>query len=117
MATPIVRKHVEGRYSEVVVHNGTVYLSGQLADNLDGGIEQQTRETLESIDQFLSDAGTSKERLLSVTIYLKDMADYAGMNAIWDAWVVKGATPARTTVQAALYDPKVLVEMTVMAAL
>ncbi|KDO23402.1 hypothetical protein SPRG_22282 [Saprolegnia parasitica CBS 223.65] len=122
----IRRLHVEDRFSEVVVHNGTVevvvhngtvYLSGQLADDLDGGIAAQTAETLASIDQFLADAGTDKSRILSVTIYLKDMADYAGMNAVWDAWVVKGATPARATVQSALYDPKVLVEMSVVAAL
>ncbi|OQR94132.1 hypothetical protein ACHHYP_01687 [Achlya hypogyna] len=117
MASEIRRVHVEGRFSEVVVHNQTVYLSGQLADDLSGDITAQTQETLSSIDQFLADAGTDKSRILSVTIYLKDMADYAGMNAVWDAWVVKGATPARATVQAALYDPNVLVEMSVIAAL
>ncbi|CAK4077617.1 unnamed protein product [Aphanomyces euteiches] len=112
----IKRFHAQARYSEAVVHNQTVYLSGQLADDLNGDIEAQTRETLASIDEFLADAGTDKSRLLSATIYLKDMADYAKMNAIWDAWVVPGAAPARATVQAHLYDPNVLVEISVIAA-
>ena len=113
----IQRLHTESRYSEIVIHNGTVYLAGQLADDYRGDIRQQTRETLASIDRFLAEAGTDKSRILSVTIYLKDMADYAGMNAEWDAWVVPGATPARATVEAKLYDPQVLVEMSVIAAL
>ncbi len=113
----IQRLHTESRYSEIVIHNGTVYLAGQLADDYRGDIRQQTRETLASIDRFLAEAGTDKSKILSVTIYLKDMADYAGMNAEWDAWVVPGATPARATVEAKLYDPQVLVEMSVIAAL
>ncbi|KAH9119896.1 hypothetical protein LEN26_011378 [Aphanomyces euteiches] len=99
----IKRFHAQARYSEAVVHNQTVYLSGQLADDLNGDIEAQTRETL-AISPTLRD------------IYLKDMADYAKMNAIWDAWVVPGAAPARATVQAHLYDPNVLVEISVIAA-
>lgn len=113
----IQRLHTESRYSEIVIHNGTVYLAGQLADDYRGDIRQQTRETLASIDRFLAEAGTDKSRILSVTIYLKDMADYAGMNAEWDAWVVPGATPARATVEAKLYDAQVRVEMSVIAAL
>ncbi|KAF0683979.1 Aste57867_24060 [Aphanomyces stellatus] len=112
----IKRLHAEARFSEVVIHNQTVYLSGQLADNLDGDIHAQMQETLASIDQFLADAGTTKARVLSATVYLKDMADYAAMNAVWDAWVVPGAAPARATVQAALYDPRVLVEISIVAA-
>src|SRR5690606_19009364 len=74
---PIRRLHTETRYSEAVIHNGAVYLSGQLADDLDGDIRQQTRETLASIERLLEEAGTSKARLLSATIHLKDIAgDY-----------------------------------------
>jgi len=79
----IQRLRIEKRYSEIVIHNGTVYLAGQLADDYRGDIRQQTRETLASIDRFLAEAGTDKSKILSVTIYLKDMADYAGMNAEW----------------------------------
>ena len=113
----IQRLHTESRYSEIVIHNGTVYLAGQLADDHEGDIERQTRETLASVDRLLAEAGSDKSRLLSVTIYLKDMADYAAMNAVWDAWIVPGRAPARACVEAALYDPRVLVEMTVVAAL
>ena len=113
----IQRLRIEKRYSEIVIHNGTIHLAGQLADDYDGDIREQTRQTLANIDRYLAEAGSDKTRILSVTIYLKDMADYAGMNAEWDAWVVPGATPARATVEAKLYDPQVLVEMSVIAAL
>ncbi|MGA6103570.1 RidA family protein [Pseudomonas solani] len=112
------RLRTEARYSEIVIHNGTVYLAGQLDEGLNPGIERQTRETLDAVDRMLAEAGTDKSRILSVTIYLKDIdADYAGMNAVWDAWVAKGASPARACVEAKMYSPEVLVEMTVVAAL
>ncbi|WP_137886468.1 RidA family protein [Pseudomonas sp. 2FE] len=114
---PVRRLHTEARYSEIVIHNGTVYLAGQLADDYSGDIVQQTRETLANIDRLLDEAGTDKTRILSVTIYLKDMErDYAGLNEVWDAWVPKGAAPARACVEAKLYAPEVLVEMSVVAA-
>ncbi|WP_282340125.1 MULTISPECIES: RidA family protein [Pseudomonas] len=112
----IQRLRTEKRFSEIVIHNGTVYLAGQLADDYAGDIRAQTRETLASIDRFLAEAGSDKSKILSVTIYLKDMADYAGLNLEWDAWVAEGATPARACVEAALYDPRVRVEMSVIAA-
>ncbi|WP_313055025.1 RidA family protein [Pseudomonas lopnurensis] len=115
---PIRRLHTETRYSEAVIHNGAVYLSGQLADDLDGDIRQQTRETLASIERLLAETCTDKSRLLSATIHLKDIAgDYAGMNEVWDAWVAPGTAPARTTVQALMYAPQVRVEITVVAAM
>ena len=113
----VQRLHTETRYSEIVIHNGTVYLAGQLADDIDADISTQTAQTLASIDRLLAEAGSDKSKLLSVTIYLKDIADYAAMNALWDAWLVPGTAPARTCVQALMYDPRVLVEMTVTAAL
>lgn len=114
---PIRRLHTETRYSEAVIHNGAVYLSGQLADDLAGDIRAQTRETLSSIERLLEEAGSSKARLLSATIHLKDIStDYAG-NEIWDAWLTPGTAPARTTVQALMYSPDVRVEITVIAAM
>ena len=113
---PIQRLHTEKRYSEIVIHNGTVYLAGQLADDYAGDIAEQTRQTLANIDRLLAEAGSDKAHILSLTIYLKDMADYAGMNVLWDAWVAEGAAPARACVEAKLYDPRVLVEMMVVAA-
>ncbi|AMR64995.1 RidA family protein [Aquipseudomonas alcaligenes] len=112
----IQRLRIEKRYSEIVIHNGTVHLAGQLADDYDGDIREQTRQTLANIDRYLAEAGSDKTRILSVTIYLKDMADYTGLNEVYDAWVAEGAAPARACVEAKLYDPRVLVEMMVVAA-
>ena len=112
----IQRLRIEKRYSEIVIHNGTVHLAGQLADDYDGDIREQTRQTLANIDRYLAEAGSDKTRILSVIIYLKDMADYAGLNEVYDAWVAEGAAPARACVEAKLYDPRVLVEMMVVAA-
>ncbi|WP_397379860.1 RidA family protein [Pseudomonas sp.] len=114
----VQRLHTESRYSEIVIHNGTVYLAGQLADDLSGDIVQQTRETLASTDRLFAEAGSDKSKILSVTIYLKDMdRDYAGLNEVWDAWVAPGAAPARACVEAKMYKPEVLVEMMIVAAL
>lgn len=114
----IRRLHPACRYSEAVIYNGTVYLAGQLADNIEGDIRQQTRETLANIDRFLADAGTHKSRILSATIYLRDIDNhYSGMNDVWDAWIPEGAAPARVCVEARLYVPQVLVEISVVAAL
>ena len=114
----VQRLRTETRYSEINIHNGTVYLAGQLADDYSGDIVQQTRETLANIDAMLAEAGSDKSRILSVTIYLKDMArDYAGLNQVWDEWVAPGAAPGRACVEAAMYRPEVLVEMMVVAAI
>ena len=113
---PVQRLHTEKRYSEIVIHNRTVYLAGQLADDYAGDIAEQTRQTLANIDRLLAEAGSDKAHILSLTIYLKDMADYAGLNEVYDAWVAEGAAPARACVEAKLYDPRVLVEMMVVAA-
>ena len=115
---PIQRQHTNKRMSQIVIHNGTVYLAGQVGEHMSAGIEQQTRETLENVEQLLTEAGTDKQHLLSVTIYLKDIdADFAGMNAIWDQWLPEGVAPARATVEARLCEPEILVELSVVAAL
>ncbi|MNM57100.1 putative aminoacrylate peracid reductase RutC [compost metagenome] len=114
----IERLHTDARMSLVVKHQGTVYLSGEVADDFTADVEQQTRETLHNIERLLDQAGTDKTRILSATIYLKDIeADFAGMNRVWDAWLPLGCAPARATVQAKLYEPAVLVEMSIVAAL
>jgi len=114
----VQRLLTETRHSEIVIHNGTVYLAGQLADDYSGDIVAQTRETLASTERMLAEAGSDKSKILSVTIFLRDMArDYAGFNQVWDAWVVPGTAPARACVEANMYKPEVLVEITVVAAL
>ncbi|WP_150303963.1 RidA family protein [Pseudomonas saliphila] len=114
----IQRQHTDKRMSQIVIHQGTVYLSGQVADNVNADVEQQTRDTLKEIEKLLVEAGTDTRHLLSVTIYLKDiMRDFAGMNTAWDQWLPEGIAPARATVEAKLCDPDILVEMSVIAAL
>ncbi|MFC3902316.1 Enamine deaminase RidA, house cleaning of reactive enamine intermediates, YjgF/YER057c/UK114 family [Acinetobacter marinus] len=112
----VQRLHVSKRFSEVAVSGNLVHLAGQLATDFDLDITGQTQQTLDLIDQFLADAGTDKSNILSVTIYLKDIErDYAPFNAVWDAWVANIEALPRTCVEAKLYDPKVLVELTVVA--
>ncbi len=112
----IRRFHVASRYSEIAVHNGTIYLAGQVADDAGQDIRGQTAQVLAAIDRLLAEAGSDRTRLLSVQIYLADLADYDGMNEVWDAWVVAGHAPPRATVQAQLARPEWRLEIVVVAA-
>ncbi|CAM3772433.1 RutC family protein [Pseudomonas reidholzensis] len=114
----IERLHTDARMSLIVKHQGTVYLSGEVANDFEAGVEQQTRETFQNIERLLDQAGTDKTRILSATIYLKDIdADFAGMNRVWDQWLPQGCAPARATLQAKLCEPGILVEISIIAAL
>jgi len=104
------------RMSQAVVHGDTIYLAGQVADKPAGDVSGQTAAVLAQIDDLLRRAGTSKERILSATIYLADMKTFPAMNKAWDAWVAAGAGPARATVEAKLAGPDYLVEIAVIAA-
>jgi len=116
MMMEIKRFEGTGRMSRVVEYNDTLYLCGQTA-KLDGDtIEKQTEGVLKKIDDLLEKYGSSKEHILSITIYLKDMSLFQGMNKIWDAWVINGNEPARATVQAVMAREEILVEMSVIAA-
>ncbi len=114
----IERRHVGKRLSEVVINraSGTVYLAGQVADEPAADVTGQTQQVLAQIDDLLFEAGTDKSKILSATIYLPDIADFAAMNAVWEKWVVPGQTPARATVQAVLAAPQYKVEIQVVAA-
>ena len=106
------------RMSQVVVHGNTIYLAGVVANKTAGGsVTDQTKEILSIIDGHLAKAGSDKSKLLSATIYITDMRTFAEMNAVWDAWVAPGNTPARATVEARLAGPEYLVEIMVVAAL
>ena len=112
----IQRLHVSKRFSEIAVSGQLVHLAGQLAEDTSLDIKGQTQQTLDIIDQFLADAGTDKSQIMSVTIYLKNIEqDYAAFNEVWDAWVADIEALPRTCVEAKLYHPDVLVEMTVVA--
>ena len=112
----IQRLHVGPRLSDMVIHGDTIYLAGQIADDNTADIGGQTSQVLAAIDKLLAEAGSSKTNILSVTIYLADMADFAGMNAVWATWVPAGHTPARATVEAKMANPAYKVEMQVIAA-
>ena len=114
----IERRHVGKRLSELVINraSGTAYLAGQVADDPKADITGQTMQVLAQVDDLLFEAGTDKTRILSATIYLPDMADFAAMNAVWEQWVAPGQTPARATVQAKLAAPDYRVEIQVVAA-
>ena len=103
------------RYSDVVIHDNTVYLV-EIPQTLTADITTQTREVLASIEKLLTQAGSDKSRLLQVTLYLPDMADYDAMNAIWDNWVPEGTAPVRACVSARLANPGYRIEAVVVAA-
>lgn len=112
----VQRFHVGDRLSETAVHHGTVYLAGQIAEDTTQGLEGQTREVLGHIDRLLAEAGSDKTQILSCQIYLSDVTQIATMNAVWDAWVPKGHTPPRATVEAKLARPELLIEIVIVAA-
>jgi enamine deaminase RidA (YjgF/YER057c/UK114 family) len=104
------------RMSKCVIHNGTIYLCGQVAKDANTEIQEQTRTMLEKVDDLLKQAGSDRKQILSATIYIKDMKDFAEMNAVWDNWVIEGYSPARACVEASLARPELLVEVSVIAA-
>jgi enamine deaminase RidA (YjgF/YER057c/UK114 family) len=112
----ILRFDVGARLSEMAVHNGVAYLAGQVPDDASADIAGQTRQVLAAVDALLARAGSDKTRILRAEIYLADLADFAGMNAVWDAWVAPGHAPPRATVQAALAQPGWRIEVVVTAA-
>lgn len=115
-ADSIQRLHPGKRLSDAVVHGSTIYLAGQVASDPAADVGAQAKDILGQIDRLLDELGSSKARLLSVTIYLVDMADFAAMNEVWDAWVPKDNLPARATVQARLARPEYRIEIQAIAA-
>jgi enamine deaminase RidA (YjgF/YER057c/UK114 family) len=113
----VQRFDVGARLSEMAIHNGVVYLAGQIPEDPNLDIEGQTLQVLQAIDRLLERAGTDKRKLLMVQIFLVDLKDFEGMNRVWDNWVVPGHTPPRATVQANLASPKWRLEVVATAAL
>jgi enamine deaminase RidA (YjgF/YER057c/UK114 family) len=104
------------RMSKIVIHHDTVYLCGQVADNGEAPIGPQTETMLAKVEKLLAQAGSGKDQILSATVYLRDMKDFAQMNAVWDQWVPQGHAPARACVEARLARPDLLVEVSIVAA-
>ena len=101
--------------SRGVIHNGTLFLSGVTASDFNGDVGSQTREALQTIDEYLTEAGTNKDNVLTVHIWLADMARFRDMNTIWNKWVDAEKPPARTCVSGTLYRTDCLVEITITA--
>jgi enamine deaminase RidA (YjgF/YER057c/UK114 family) len=113
----IVRTDTQQRMSKIVEHNGTVYLCGQVAEDATKDVAEQTRSMLARVDALLLKVGTTREKILSATIYLADIGrDFAAMNEVWDAWVPEGHAPARACVEGKLARAELLVEVVVVAA-
>ena len=115
--TTIQRFHTGARLSEATVHNGTAYLAGQVAADAKQDIAGQTRQVLAAIDKLLAEVGSDKSRILMAQIFIADLADFAGMNAVWDAWVAPGDAPPRATVSARLAKAEWKIEIVITAAI
>ena len=104
------------RLSAAVTFEALVFLSCQVpTQTVD--IAAQTAEVLGKIDALLAETGSDKDHILNATIYLQDIQrDFAAMNTVWSAWLSAGKAPTRTTLQAELARPQVLVEISVIAA-
>ena len=112
----IKRYNKSSRMSQAVVHNGTAYLSGVVPTDDTADAAGQTRQVLDGIDQRLALAGSDKSKLLWAQVILSDMADFATMNAVWEAWIDPANPPARMTYQAKLGRPSFRIEVMVIAA-
>ncbi|WP_041277532.1 RidA family protein [Desulfotalea psychrophila] len=114
----ITRMETAQRMSKIVIHNNTVYLCGQVGGVVDvpSTITEQTETMLARVDALLEQAGSGRDLILSATIYVRDMKDFAGMNSVWDSWVPEGQAPARACVEARMARPDLLVEVSVIAA-
>ena len=111
----ITRIKTGNRMSQIVIHNDTIYLAGQV-DNPGDGVAEQTKTSLKNVEALLNEAGSDKSRLLQTTIWLDNMDDFAEMNEIWDAWITPGTAPARACCEAKLATPEYKVEVIVVAA-
>jgi enamine deaminase RidA (YjgF/YER057c/UK114 family) len=112
----IRRIDVGPRMSDIVIHNNTIYLAGQVGTP-GGNVATQTKEILATIDELLAKAGSDKTKILQAVIWLADMSTFAEMNGVWDGWAPQGHTPARATGEAKLAAPEYKVEIIITAAL
>ena len=112
----IKRNYVAKRLSESALHQGVIYLAGQVASDPSQDMAGQTRQVLADVDRLLAEINSDKTCILQCTIFISDMSKVADMNSVWDAWVSPGHTPPRATVQAQLGSPQKLIEVVVIAA-
>ncbi|MBM3346575.1 MAG: RidA family protein [Betaproteobacteria bacterium] len=112
----IVRHNPQKILSDASEYGKLVFTGGNVAEDLSQGIRGQTEQILKAIDALLAKAGSSKSRILSVNIWLTDIRNREEMNAVWSAWVDPTNLPPRATVEAKLADPRMLIEIAVVAA-
>jgi enamine deaminase RidA (YjgF/YER057c/UK114 family) len=112
----IKRHEPEKILSHAVEYGNLVYLAGIVAEDPSRDVKGQTEDVLAGIDRLLAKCGTNKSRILSATIWLTDIRNRPLMNEAWSAWVDPKNLPARACVEAKLADPRVLVEIAVVAA-
>ena len=115
----IQRIDCKKRYSEIVIHNNIVYLSGQVPWNFeDYDFPMQAEEVFNSVEQQLIKAGSDKSKILSLTIYLRDPDDYEMMNTVFDKWMPNGCAPTRATICNVKFpNPKWQIEVVTIAAI
>jgi enamine deaminase RidA (YjgF/YER057c/UK114 family) len=112
----LIRIESGNRYSQAVIAGDLVFVAGQVAADTSLDLTGQMRQALAALDRVLAASGSRRDQLVSVTIYLRDIADYPAMNAVWDAWLTSDAKPARATVEARLALPEYKVELQAVAA-
>jgi enamine deaminase RidA (YjgF/YER057c/UK114 family) len=101
----IERYNDRGFLSDVVAHGDLVWISGTVPNPDCHTIEEQTSDVLAEIGRRLKVAGSAKDKLVSVSIWLTDMNDWAAMNSVWTVWLDGAPSPARAVVGAALMAP------------
>jgi len=111
----IQRFETAPRMSQMVVHNDTIYLAGQVGDPA-GDIAEQTRSMLAKVDRLLAEVGSDKTKILQATIWLASMGDFTPMNEVWDSWVPEGHAPGRACGEARLATTDYKVEIIIIAA-
>ena len=110
-----------GSYSQAILNNGTLYISGQIPLNPStqsleiGSIEEATEQVMRNIESLLKAAGMSLNDVLKCSIFLKDMNDFAAVNKIYSSYF-QGTFPARETVQVAKLPLDVPIEISCIAA-
>lgn len=112
----ITHHHSNHRMSQMVIHGDTIYLAGQVADDASADVIGQTEQCLAKVEALLTEAGSDKNHILSATIIVKDMTQFAEMNSAWDAWVADGNKPPRAAIEANLALDAFLVEVCIIAA-
>ena len=113
---PITRHEPSKIYSKVVEANGFVFTAGIVAEDASQDVKGQTRQVLTEIDRLLGLCGADKSKVVSATIWVTDIRNRDAMNEVWTAWNGGKNLPGRACIEAKLADPRMLVEIAVVAA-